>query len=144
MYIYFNFLLAWILLPRNSKHRWHDGYRHSKVQRCDKNWEAFLQKCVVIEFPKTFDPLHKNKNQPRPKGAQEAKLYTAISRKVVGKSACDNPERYCRWFWVQCSSKKFERMAREAMDECLQMLKKATIEDSTATVSGTVHLSYHI
>ena len=24
--------------------------------------------------------------------------YTAISRKVVGKSACDNPERYCEWF----------------------------------------------
>ena len=24
--------------------------------------------------------------------------YTAISRKVVGKSARDNPERYCGWF----------------------------------------------
>ena len=43
-------------------------------------------------------------------------LYTAISRKFVGKSARDNPERYCGWFWVQCSSKKFERMAQEAMD----------------------------
>ena len=26
---------------------------------------------------------------------------TAISRKVVGKSAHNNPERYCGWFWVQ-------------------------------------------
>ena len=43
-------------------------------------------------------------------------LYTAISRKFVGKSARDNPERYCGWFWVQCCSKKFERMAQEAMD----------------------------
>ena len=25
-------------------------------------------------------------------------LYTAISRKVIGKSARDNPERYCGWF----------------------------------------------
>ena len=25
-------------------------------------------------------------------------LYTAISRKFVGKSARDNPERYCGWF----------------------------------------------
>ena len=25
-------------------------------------------------------------------------LYTAISRKVVGKSARDNPKRYCGWF----------------------------------------------
>ena len=43
-------------------------------------------------------------------------LYTAISRKFVGKSARDNPERHCGWFWVQCSSKKFERMAQEAMN----------------------------
>ena len=52
-------------------------------------------------------------------------VYTAISRKVVGKSARDNPERYCGWFWVRCSSKKFERMAREAMDVCLRVLKES-------------------
>ena len=50
---------------------------------------------------------------------------TAISRKVVGKSARDNPERYCGWFWVHCSSKKFERMAGEAMDVCLRVLKES-------------------
>ena len=27
-----------------------------------------------------------------------AASYTAVSRKVVGKSARDNPERYCGWF----------------------------------------------
>ena len=48
-------------------------------------------------------------------------LQTAISRKFVGKSAGDNPERYCGWFWVHCSSKKFERMSREAMDVCLRV-----------------------
>ena len=51
--------------------------------------------------------------------------YTAISRKVVGKSARDNPERYCGWFWVHSSSKKFERMAGEAMDICLRVLKES-------------------
>ena len=25
-------------------------------------------------------------------------LYTAISRKFVGKSECGNPKRYCGWF----------------------------------------------
>ena len=25
-------------------------------------------------------------------------MYTAISKKVVGKSARDNPKRYCAWF----------------------------------------------
>ena len=52
-------------------------------------------------------------------------MYTAILRKVVGKSARDNHERYCGWFWVRCSSKKFERMAREAMDVCLRVLKES-------------------
>ena len=52
-------------------------------------------------------------------------MHTAISRKVVGKSARDNPERHCGWFWVHCSSKKFERMAREAMDVCLRVLKES-------------------
>ena len=47
--------------------------------------------------------------------------YFEKSKKVVGKSARDNPERYWGWFWVHCSSKKFEGMAREAktyVNEC--------------------------
>ena len=52
-------------------------------------------------------------------------LYTAISRKVVGKSARDNPVRYCGWFWVHCFSKKFQRMAGESMDVCLRVLKES-------------------
>ena len=51
--------------------------------------------------------------------------YTAISRKVVGKSARDSPERYCGWFWVHRSSNKFERMVREATEVCLRMLKES-------------------
>ena len=31
--------------------------------------------------------------------------YTAVSRKVVEKSARDNLERYCGWFLVHCFSK---------------------------------------
>ena len=30
-------------------------------------------------------------------------LYSYFE-KVVGKSARDNPERYCGWFWDHCSS----------------------------------------
>ena len=52
-------------------------------------------------------------------------VYTAMSRKVVGKNARDNPVSYCGWFLVHCSSKKFERMAREAMDVCLRVLKES-------------------
>ena len=46
-------------------------------------------------------------------------------RKVVGKSARGNPERYCGWFWVRRSSKKFERMAQEAVYVCLRVLKES-------------------
>ena len=49
--------------------------------------------------------------------------YTAISRKVVEKSARDNPERYCGWFLAHCFSKKFQTMAREAIDLCMRVLK---------------------
>ena len=35
-------------------------------------------------------------------------IHTAISRKLFGKSARDNPERYCGWFWVHSSSKKLK------------------------------------
>ena len=52
-----------------------------------------------------------------------SRLYTAISRKVVEKSARANPERYCWWFCVHCSSKKFERMEREAIKVCMRVLK---------------------
>ena len=53
------------------------------------------------------------------------RAYTAISRKAVGKSARGNPERYCGWFLIHCFSKKFQTMAREAMDVCLRVLKES-------------------
>ena len=59
------------------------------------------------------------------KSPRSLSVYTAISRKVVGKSARDNLKRYCGWFWVHCSSKKVDRMAREAIDICLQVVKES-------------------
>ena len=44
----------------------------------------------------------------------ESALYIQLFREC-GKSERDKPERYCGWFGVHCFSKKFERMAREAM-----------------------------
>ena len=51
--------------------------------------------------------------------------FTAISRKVVEKSVRDNPERYCGWFWVHCSSMIFEKNGTrdKARDVCLRVLK---------------------
>ena len=73
--------------------------------------------------------------------------YTAVSRKVVGKSERDNPEGYCGWFWAHCFSKKFERMAREAMEICLQVLKesnKSRFDDDSVRngVSVTSYITF--
>ena len=46
-------------------------------------------------------------------------------KRLWEKSAREHPERYCGWFWVHCSSKKSERMAREAMEICLRVLKES-------------------
>ena len=67
-------------------------------------------------------------------------LYTALSEKVAGKSARDNPERYCGWFKVNCSSNKFERMAREAMDVCLRALK----ESNKSRFNNMNHIPYYL
>ena len=42
--------------------------------------------------------LNKNLNAFKSRSFCFGLLYTAISRKVVGKSARDNPERHCGWF----------------------------------------------
>ena len=49
-----------------------------------------------------------------------------VIKKIVGKSTRKQPERYCRWFWVDCSSKKFKRMTLKAMDVCLRVLKESS------------------
>ena len=70
---------------------------------------------------------------------------TAISRKVVGKSARDNPDRYCGWFWIHCSSKKFKRMTRGAMDVCLRVLKESNKgRFDSYTVRNSVLITSHI
>ena len=71
--------------------------------------------------------------------------HTAISRKVVGKIACGNPDRYCGWFWFYCSWKKFERMVREAMDMCLRVLKESNKRSfDSYSVRNSVLIISHI
>ena len=71
-------------------------------------------------------------------------MYSA-SRKVVGKSARDSPERCCGWLWVHCFPKKFERMAREAMDICLRVIKESNKSrfDSYSQEQCIDHIPYY-
>ena len=72
---------------------------------------------------------------------------TAVLRKVVGKSARDNPERYCGRFLVHCFSNKFQRMAGEAMDVCLRGLKESNKSrfDSYSVKNRCIdHIPYYL
>ena len=74
-------------------------------------------------------------------------LYTAVSRKVVGKSARDNPERYCGWFCLPRSPKKFERMAREATDICSRVLmesSKSRLDGDSLYEQCIDHIPYYL
>ena len=72
-------------------------------------------------------------------------IYTAISTKVVGKSARDNPERHCGWFWVLCSSKKIWKNWHERPWECVLSAKgKQPKYVRQLQSSGTVYWSYPI
>ena len=58
------------------------------------------------------------------KGRQNIFRHTVVARKVVGKSASDNPDRIVDGF-EYCSPKKFERTAREVMDVCSRVLMES-------------------
>ena len=63
------------------------------------------------------------------------------------KKCSDNLERYCGWFLVHCFSKKFQRMAREAMDVCLRGLKESNKSrfDSYSVKNKCIdHIPYYL
>ena len=81
------------------------------------------------------------------KGCQNIFGHTAVSRKVVGKSASDNPESYCGWFCLPCSPKKFERIAGEAMDICWQVLmesNKSRFNSYSRSEQCIDHIPYYL
>ena len=52
-------------------------------------------------------------------------LYSYFEKGCRKKVHATIPKRFVGGFEVHCSSKKFEKMAREAMDVCLQVLKES-------------------
>ena len=52
--------------------------------------------------------------------------HTAISKKVVGKSAHDNRERYCGLFGGHCSSQKFRKNDTRDHRLCFPVLKRSS------------------
>ena len=73
-------------------------------------------------------------------------IYSCFE-KGCRKSARDNPEKYCGWFCLPYSPKKFERMAREATDICSQVLKesnKSRFSRYSRLEQCIDHISYYL
>ena len=68
-------------------------------------------------------------------------VYSFFEKKVVGKSAPDNPERHCGWFWVHCSSEKFERIGTKVHGN---MFASATVGSTATVVRNSVSIISHI
>ena len=71
-------------------------------------------------------------------------MYTAISRKVVGKSARDDLERYCGWFEFTILQRNLREWHERPWIYVCKCYRKVTKVGSKATVSGTVNWSYPI
>ena len=143
--------LGWVDLPSFGvphSRAWSSTIMVSQnLEYCSRKVTHFLKyPTTVISFHGQIVPSQITliNSQFVPKKSQFVP-HTAISRKVVGKSARDNPERYCGWFLVHCFSKKFQIMAREAMDVCLRVLKKSNKSRfDSYTVRNSVLIISHI
>ena len=70
--------------------------------------------------------------------------YTAISRKVVGKRAPDNPERHCGFTVLQ---RHLKELARKAMKMCLQVLtesNKSRFDSYSRQKQCIDHIPYYL
>ena len=71
-------------------------------------------------------------------------VYTAVSRKVDGKSARDNPERYCGWFLDHWFSKKFQRMAKRPWTYVLKESNKSRFDSYSVRNKCIGDISYYL
>ena len=72
-------------------------------------------------------------------------FYTAILRKVVGKSARDNPERYCGWLWGPLFQRNLKEWRGRPWTYVCEYYRKATKVGSTASVvTNSVLIISHI
>ena len=77
---------------------------------------------------------------------EKTKSIQLFRERLLEKAHATIPKgRYCGWFWVDYSSKEFERMAREATDVCLRVLKESNKSRfDSYSVRNSVLISSHI
>ena len=74
-------------------------------------------------------------------------MSTAISRKVVGKTARDNPESIVGGFEFSFFQRNLKELARKAMEMCLRVLKernKSRIDSYSHQEQCIDHIPYYL
>ena len=82
-----------------------------------------------------------------PSGGVMLEFYIQLFRERLSEKVhANNPERYCRWFWVHCSSNNFERMTRKAIDVFFLWVPKESNKSSldSFSVRNSVLIISHI
>ena len=76
---------------------------------------------------------------------QKGRCIQLFRERLSEKSARDNLERHCGWFWVLCFSKKFERIGTKGYGTLFASAKgKQQKKVRQLQSSGTVYLLYPI
>ena len=85
--------------------RWHEV-----LLPINHNYNKICHELSQLKMIKNIPRVFASSEKRRTHSGACVLVYTAVSRKVVGKNVRDNPERHCGWFWAHCSSEKFERI----------------------------------
>ena len=137
---------------RSCRHFLHHLFSLTVIFSCLPQWSSWLPLYFLLY---TYGDLKKKTKQKKVECIRKLdncyvevitdtkldsyQLRFAYFEKNCRKKCTQQSRKYRGWFWVNWSSKKIERMTREAIDACLRVLKESKKVGSTATVSGTVY-----
>ena len=107
----------------------HRNYRRnfcSCEKKAEKKFRLFRDSNYIIPYP--------------------AVLIQLFRERLSEKGHATMSKRYCGWFWVFCSSKKFGRMAREAIEVCLPVLMESNKRrrDSYSVRNSVLIISHYL
>ena len=112
-------------LCRNSQKRLEHKENQTKYRNMTKKPRSHVRILIYRTCPIETEKfcLRVNLSQSKSRDCGFYAVYTAISRKVVAKSARDNPERYCGWFLVHCFFKEISKNGKRSYGHMLASVK---------------------
>ena len=122
-------------------HQWNKTY----FNRQSNDLQSLVELCVAQPSRSQVT----GRKEPLERGCvlMSSSLLQPFWEKWSEKVHATSPKRYCGWFWVHSSSKKFERIAWGAMDVCLRVLKesnKSRLDSYSVREKCIDHIPYYL